>query len=186
MRCQVEDDLILAVVDGLAPGLPLPAALHGTPPARLRLIGNELVDVSSRTAWHIDARGRKRVAPGDDRQPLSCAWDARLVRDGGHWRAEEPADRRAPALNAECRDRILSVLSESTQRNFTAYGAELAFKAATGEALDAEEVADAAVLRAAREWTVDMLSACRAAIETNADPEWPAVPDGVIDLAAIF
>lgn len=90
MKAIFDDDLLVragTMIDGHA----IPTELSGLPFDRLRWNGS-IVDVAAVTAWHIDSAGRKRLAPAQDRQPLTCAWDAVLVRDGETWRVRSAAD----------------------------------------------------------------------------------------------
>lgn len=84
------------------------------------------------------------------------------------------------AVKTACRRRIYAVLDAPTVANIQ--GAAIA-----GE-LDAGQMA---VFRAGRAWVDAMLAACRAmaddpASDWRADASWPAVPDGVNELAARY
>jgi len=179
-----EDDLVVGTVSGDGmPGVPIPPALLGVDPKALRLVNGALVDASTLGTFYIDARGQKHAVAREDRQRLACRLGDQLVRDGDTWRTQTSAEKRAPDLNAECTRRIYAVLSDNTQKNLTAYGADLALETRD---LTPDQTADVAAMRAARGWVQDMLAACRAAIASGAEPAWPPVPDGVAALAERF
>jgi len=180
----VQDDLVTGTAsgDGMV-GIPIPAALLHVPPERLRYRDGVLLDAGNLSAFFIDASGQKHVTAREDRQPLSCAFGDTLTRVDNVWRKSTDAELRAPDLNAECQRRIYAVLSDNTQKNLTAYGADLALETRD---LTPEQMADVATMRAARGWVQDMLAACRAAIASGAEPAWPPVPDGVAALAERF
>jgi hypothetical protein len=99
----VDDDLPTGRVSGMALGFPLPVALSQTPLGSLRAIDGEIIDVTTMVReWHIDGDGRPRVEPASDRQPLTCAGGAVLLRDHetGLWRGRTGADDLADAVSA--------------------------------------------------------------------------------------
>lgn len=176
-----EDDLVVGTVSGDGmPGVPIPPALLEVDPKALRLVNGVLVDAATLTTFHIDARGQKHAVPREDRQPLMCRLGDQLVRDGTTWRTQTASEVRAPDLNSACAKRIYAILSDSTQKNLTAYGTDIALGGA-------ELVpGDVATMRAARLWVAAMQDACRAAIQFGTEPDWPPVPDGVVALAERF
>lgn len=87
----VREDMVTGRGTGIE-GVPLPEALAALPLDRLRWTGSGIVDAATITAWHIDRAGAKRIAAAEDRQPLTCAWDAPLVHDGTAWRVRTAAD----------------------------------------------------------------------------------------------
>jgi len=96
----------------------------------------------------------------------------------------------ADAIKAECSRRIFAVLSESTQKNLTAYAVDLSLKLAAGDALTSIEVSDIGTARAARAWVQAMLAKCRTLVmasgDWKSDATWPPVPEGVAEIAARF
>jgi len=107
-------------------------------------------------------------------------------------KAQTAALARAATIKAECRARILAVGSEATQMNIAQAG--IVFTAAV---LDAVPRADALAASGLQEgdltlaqgwkaWVAAMQAECRRAIEAGDDPIWPAVPEGVAELAARF
>jgi hypothetical protein len=95
-------------------------------------------------------------------------------------KAAAAAAAHAETVKAECSRRIYAILDAPTVSNVQ--GAVLA-----GELDDGEM----AVFRSGRAWVNAMLEASRAiAANPDADPTadtaWPAVPDGMIELAARF
>ncbi|MDT8280180.1 MAG: hypothetical protein RQ806_06510 [Erythrobacter sp.] len=90
-------------------------------------------------------------------------------------KAARAAMDRAASLKRDCADRIIAVLDERTLLNIQ--GAAIAGKL---------EEAEMEVFRSGRQWVDDMLDACRAGIMAGKEPVWPAVPPGVVDLAARF
>lgn len=91
MALVIHEDLITGEGTGID-GPERPANLVGVPLSRLRWSGGSVIDVAGVTTWHIDSAGRKRVASAEDRQPLTCAWDAVLLRAGDTWRVRTAAD----------------------------------------------------------------------------------------------
>lgn len=91
MALVIFEDLVVGEGSGIA-GPERPEPLRDAPLSRLRWSGGGVVDVAAVTDWCIDESGRKRLAAGDGRQPLTCAWDAVLVRDGSAWRVRTAAD----------------------------------------------------------------------------------------------
>lgn len=89
-----------------------------------------------------------------------------------------PADR----IKQECGRLIGATLSDSTQKNFNAYAADLALK----DSLSTAEQADVDTMRAARGWVLAMVQESRDAIAAKRAPSWPNVPPGVAELAARF
>lgn len=107
-------------------------------------------------------------------------------------KAQTAAKVRGAAIKAECRTRILAVGSETTQMNIAQAG--IVFTAAM---LDGAPRADALAASGLKEgdlelaqrwkaWVAAMQTECRDAILSGADPVWPVVPDGVIELAGRF
>lgn len=93
MRAVISEDLVTGSISGPGAGGPvIPAAMTGFPLDRLRYNGAAIVDAAAVTSWHIDATGTKRLTASDGRQPLTCAWDAPLARDGETWRIRTAAD----------------------------------------------------------------------------------------------
>jgi len=179
----LEDDLVTATAsgDGVV-GVPIPSSLLSVPPENLRYKDGAIIDASGLTSFFIDMKGQKHVTSREDRQALSCALLDSLAYVDGVWRKKSDAEMRAPSLKAECRWRIDAVLSDATQRNLTAYAADLALKGFLSPA----EQSDVATARSAREWVMQMLAACRSAIASGNEPEWPEVPFGVVALAERF
>ena len=89
-------------------------------------------------------------------------------------KARKQKDRRL-ALKAEARHRIEAVFDDRTQMNLV--GAAIA-----GDLSRAEIV----VFRASTRWIAETLAAMRVAASSGADPEWPAAPPGLRELAAKF
>ena len=87
--------------------------------------------------------------------------------------------RRAAAVKAECERRIFSIADQNTQNTLTGL--------ASAGAMTADEMT---AWQAGMAWVVDMLVACRALIQSDADytddTQWPAVPAGVPELAAKY
>jgi hypothetical protein len=98
----------------------------------------------------------------------------------------------AATIKAECRARILAVGSEATQMNIAQAG--IVFTAAMldgvprADALAASGLieGDLELAQGWRAWVAAMQAECRRAIEAGSDPIWPAVPEGVAELAARF
>jgi hypothetical protein len=97
-----EGDVARGVAAGLNWGVPCPPALLEVPLERLRLLGGEVVDAAAlgMREWHIDAAGVRHVTAAADRQPLTCAWEAPLVRAEGVWSVRSADDIRHEALLA--------------------------------------------------------------------------------------
>jgi hypothetical protein len=99
---------------------------------------------------------------------------------------------RAAGIKAECRARILSVASESTQMNIAQAGviyAAMRTDGATEEEARAQvgfAPGDLMLAAGWKAWVAAMQAECRRAIEAGDDPVWPDVPEGVADLAARF
>lgn len=89
--------------------------------------------------------------------------------------AADASAARVAAIKTECTSRITTYMDMHTVMNLQ--GAVLS------GALTSEQMS---VFTAAQGWVRAMQVACRAAIMTGADPDWPAVPDGVALLAAEF
>jgi hypothetical protein len=99
----ITNDLVTGTATGMVAGTRLPAALAGVPSRLLRHIDGEIVDISAvEREWHIDALGRPRLEASSDRQPLTCAGGAELVRDTdtGLWRERTEVDILAEAIGA--------------------------------------------------------------------------------------
>lgn len=154
------------------------------PPQRSGWNGSSIVDLGHVTTFYIDPAGQKNPLQGDPSWPrLTCNFGDELLRtDDGGWRVKTDSDERAARQQARCKALILAALSDATQKNLTAYAADLALKSK----LSADEKADVETMRAARGWIMDMLAACRDAVTTGVDPVWPPVPAGVPELAARF
>lgn len=181
MLAIVKDDIVAGFASGDAVGVPVPPECASLNPMQLRCVDGRIVDAGGVSTFHVDGAGLRHVAPAEGRQALSCRWDSHIVRGGdGLWRVVTDAEARAPEIRAECTRRIQAVLSEPTQRNLTAYAADIG--------LGAPEVqpGDVATMRAARLWVSAMQAACRAAVASGAEPVWPNVPDGVVALAERF
>ncbi|WP_297772644.1 hypothetical protein [uncultured Roseovarius sp.] len=107
-------------------------------------------------------------------------------------RAAQASAKRAAMIKAECRDRILSVGSETTQMNIAQAGivftAAMLDGAARADALTVSGLRDGDLMlaQAWKGWVAAMQAECRDAIETGDNPVWPDVPAGVTDLAARF
>lgn len=183
MKALLDGDIVTGRGTGIvAPEIP--PELEGLPDERLRFDGAAIIDVGGRQQWHIDALGQKHIVSASGRQAITCAWDAKLVRDGSSWRVGTAADARAPGLKRECQLRILAEISDATQKNLTAYAADLGLKGAGN--LSAAETSDVETMRAARGWIQAMLEVCRTAIATGEEAAWPPLPDGVAEIAARF
>ncbi len=186
-------DLVEQLGDSIA-GVPVPPALDGLTIFELRYdrANDQLVDGRTLSTYWIDNRGRKHIADHDSSwQELSCQWSDTIVPDGaGGWRVATASDLLAPAIKTECSRRIRAVIKDdATQRNLTAYGADLvAVVSIDGGTLDSQQSTDLATIRATRLWVSAMLATCRtlivAADATYADDaHWPAAPAGAADLA---
>lgn len=190
MRAQIDLDMIVMTGRTVA-GVPVPPDLQSLPITRLRWDDNAIIDIASKSSFFIDARGVKHVTQRDPSwQPLDCAWDAVLIEDDGTWRVAGAADLLAPKIKAECSRRIRAVIKDdATQRNLTAYGADLVAKVSVdGATLDATEAAHLAIVRSIRQWVGVMLAKSRelvaAADDTFEDnAHWPDPPAGAADLA---
>lgn len=107
-------------------------------------------------------------------------------------KAAEAAAARASRIKAECGRRIFAIADETTQANIVQAGvvfsATLLEGATRAEALAAAGLREGDLTRAAewRTWVAAMVDACRAAIDTGAEPVWPEVPPGAAELAARF
>jgi hypothetical protein len=84
-------------------------------------------------------------------------------------------DKRRIEIRDECGRRIRAVLDDVTQLNVQ--GAAL-----SGALSDA----DMAAFRAAKTWISDMRDACRSAIQTGSEPDWPDLPAAAEALAKRF
>lgn len=90
-----------------------------------------------------------------------------------------------------CRQKIEAKVSETTQRNLTAYVVDLVEQRASGATFSADQAADIATARAIRLWIEAMLVSCRALIAAS-DPSfadvshWPAWNDAWSALVARF
>lgn len=142
----LDQDLVVGLGRGTAAGPALPPALEGVPLRYLRVDGEVVIDVRGAVReWHIDPVGRPRVDPGPDRQVITCAGDASLVRDANGWRVETDADRRAAAqtrLLAEADASVgrlraaLVTTVEGQSEAYAAKGAEVQAWEAAGEPAD--------------------------------------------------
>jgi hypothetical protein len=65
---------------------------NGLPLSRLRWNGSEVIDAGQITNWYVDSAGYKRLSPAPDRYPVTCSWDAVLVREGNQWRVKAAAE----------------------------------------------------------------------------------------------
>lgn len=174
------DDLVVGRMTGIDGGPPIGEDVAALPDAALRFNGTNVIDARSVTLWHVDARGTKHLLALADRQALTCAWDAPLVRDGGAWRVMSAGEVLAPRIKAECGRRILAVASANTQMNLTAAQAAGRFS-----------VEDRAAYAAALDWVDAMRARCAELIAAGdagfaADAKWPPVQAGVVALAARF
>lgn len=99
---------------------------------------------------------------------------------------------RAQSLKADCRARILSVASANAQANITQAGARYAAMRADNadqpRSMAAAGFIEGDMARVAEltAWIRSMQVACRTAIETGADPDWPEPSQDVRDLVARF
>lgn len=99
MRIKVTGERITSILTGMVDdGIPLPQELLNVPAERLRYVADDFIDAADVTEWHVDEHGEKWVEAGDGRQPLTCAWDALLINDGGTWRTRTGADDVAAAI----------------------------------------------------------------------------------------
>ena len=179
----VDGDIVTGTASGPGmKGLAIPLALSALPIDRLRVLDGILIDAATRSTFFVGADGQKHVIAGPGREQIVCAWNDTLVVDDGKWRRQTAAERRAPGLNAECSRRIRNVLSDTTQKNLTAYAADLALR---GELSSGDEV-DVVTMRAARAWIMAMLGECRRVIASGEAPQWPPLPEGVSELAERF
>lgn len=87
-------------------------------------------------------------------------------------KAAVTAEASAAAVKADCETTIKAVLDANTVRNL--FGAMI-----TGTM----DEADKPVFAAGQGWVTAMIAECRAAIAESRAPAWPALPDGVVDLA---
>jgi len=107
-------------------------------------------------------------------------------------KAQAAAFERAAALKADCRARILSVSSETTQMNIAQAGIVFTAAIINGEpradalAASGLQEGDLDLAQGWKAWVAAMQVECRRAIETGTDPLWPEVPEGVAALAARF
>lgn len=93
MRLICDGDLVVGLMSGDATGgVAAPAELQSLPISQLRFVGGEIVDAADIFEWRIDDLGRKHAIAGEGWQPLSCAWDAPLIKDNGVWRVRVDAD----------------------------------------------------------------------------------------------
>ena len=191
-KAVLQDDLVTAIVTGDGDGEPIPRELAGVPADRLRWDGARLVDAADYQEFYVDGGGRKRLLPGVDRHPVTCAFTDALVRDEAGWRVPSPAERLAPSVKAECGRRINAVLKDlPTQANITSAMVDLVDRRAAGLSLSADQEADVAMARALKEWVSEMRETCRAIIlladATYADDaHWPAAPAGARAFADRF
>lgn len=99
---------------------------------------------------------------------------------------------RAKSSKAECRARILDAVDEAEQANIAQAGVLYAAMRADGVAAAEARAAvgfaegDLATAGAWKGWVAAMQAECRRAIADGDDPVWPALPDGVAELAARF
>jgi hypothetical protein len=93
--------------------------------------------------------------------------------------AEMVAARRKDAVQAECEERILSMIDRNTQTT-------IAGLASANALADGEDIA----WKAAMLWVVDMLAVSRVLVANNEDytlnTTWPAIPADVPDLVAKY
>ncbi|MEQ1711715.1 MAG: hypothetical protein ABL908_09970 [Hyphomicrobium sp.] len=186
-----DGDLVTGIALGDADGPELPCAMAALPLDRLRLMDGVIVDVDQRTEWHVDAAGKKRVAAAPDRQPLTCAWDAVLLRDGGAWRVSTERDIVVPRIRAEAARRIIAALG-GKRSSILSYAVKLNGLVSIGlsqgqgiaQSLDAEQQADVALIWAIDDWETAMIGVREALIAasdptfTN-DAHWPPPPAGL-------
>ena len=181
MKAIVTDgDIVSGFATGDAAGVDLPSDMRGLPAARLRVVDGVVVDVAELGTFHIDAVGLKHAVAADGRQPLACAWDDELVRDGDEWGVRSASEILASPIKAACHRRILAVASTNTQMNLTA--------ARAAGRLDA---GDAALYEAGLDWIDDMRARCAELIaaaspDYDDDSAWPAVPAGLSELCARY
>lgn len=84
----------------------------------------------------------------------------------------DPGPERGEAIKAECSRRILGHADAHTQMNLAAHrGAGLL------------DEADIEVWEQCLHWFTKMQEACRSAIDSGNEPEWPAPPSGLAGLA---
>lgn len=106
----VREDMVIGRGTGLD-GVAVPALVAELPLERLRYDGETLIDAATIEDWYIDASGAKRLEPGAGRQPLMCAWDARLEIAGGAWvavDADEAAKRDLKAAAQTKRQQVIA------------------------------------------------------------------------------
>lgn len=173
----LDGDFVAGFVTGDLHGEPIPDVIADVPPENLRFVGGQIVDVTTRSDWHIDGEGRKHAEAGSGRQPLSCNLNDTLVRVGGIWRVQTASEAISPLIKVECQRRIFAVASANTQMNLTA--ARAAGRLSSG---------DAAIYDAGLDWIDDMRERCAELIQSAStgfreDGAWPSVPSGLVDLA---
>lgn len=159
MRALINGDLV-DLIHGDAGDMEVPSAFTGVPTAALRHVDGLIIDVRENTSWFVDERGRKRLAQdeGATRQPIDCAWDARLVKDAESWREESEEERAA--------------------RNWEPVRAERDRRLA---ATDWTQLPDAPLAAASRKAWAAYRQALRDiphSIDDPADVVWPDAPEG--------
>lgn len=90
------DDLVTGVSEGdlsASGAVQVPNDLCDLPADRLRFVQGSIVDGAAYTRFHIDAAGLKHVIASDERQPLDCPWDAKLLHVDGEWTVAGEVDR---------------------------------------------------------------------------------------------
>lgn len=135
--------------------------------------------VAADDADYVAWRARGNVATGWPKDGAGQQTDAALAEAlAPHGLYTSPAAALAAGAKAECTRRIFAHLSDATQKNITAYAADLAL---TGT-LSSDQQADVATARAIRLWIngpAGMQAACRALIAAGdatyaQDSHWPA------------
>lgn len=107
-------------------------------------------------------------------------------------KAVRVSEARTIRIKAECRAHILAAVDETEQANIAQAGVIYAAMRADGvsqaKARNAVGFAKGDLETAARwkAWVNAMQSECRRAITTASNPTWPALPDGVTEMATRF
>jgi len=165
--------------------MPVPRWAKGTPVERLGLVNGKIIDLRQVKQFFIDPVGALHPARAvESWVPVSCPWDAVMVRDGDRWRVRDDGDEHRARLKRECRRTILAVLSERTQLNL--WGQLAVLGTMTSRQMTAAQQREKDAIVAAREWIDATIAECRAAGDQAREAEWPPVPDSVTEIAARF
>jgi hypothetical protein len=146
-----------------------------------------LIPSDTSMTFYVDATGTRYTTPGEGRAAVTGPYYAPLARDGAGWRlatAEDLATQARDQLHAlskaECRRRILAVISSNAQMNLAA--------AAAGGILTKPQMT---AFRAGVAWIGAMRNTAATLADAGdedfpQDDKWPDVPEEAIALAQLY